>query len=97
MKRRGTTYQEFPGWRYHPTEPAQIVTSQEAADALGVGWSKNPHPRQPEAVPPVVGAAPGVPSRMDVTDDVSVDLAPTPLAVPPAGRTHAKAKPSKRR
>jgi hypothetical protein len=32
----------YPSWRYHATEPAQVVGSPAEAEALGAGWSETP-------------------------------------------------------
>ncbi len=33
----------FPTYAYHPTQPAQIVASQAAYDALGSPWALTPY------------------------------------------------------
>jgi hypothetical protein len=35
-------YQEFPKWKYHPTQPAKIVKNSEEEKALGKGWYNTP-------------------------------------------------------
>lgn len=37
-----TTYQEYPKWKYHRTEPARIVHDREEELALGDGWENTP-------------------------------------------------------
>jgi|GEM_PF-6793916 len=34
--------EHYPSWRYHRTEPAQIVDTPEADEALGEGWADTP-------------------------------------------------------
>lgn len=37
--------ESWPSWVFHPTQPAQIVASQEALDALGDdAWRNVPYP-----------------------------------------------------
>lgn len=32
----------FPSWRYHKSEPAVVVNSEEEEQALGKGWADSP-------------------------------------------------------
>jgi hypothetical protein len=61
-----TASQTYPRWAYSPTDPAQVVSSDAEAQALGAGWS--PIPLGAEPLPAVLTAldpptaAIGVPS-----------------------------------
>jgi hypothetical protein len=35
--------QQYPKYLYHATEPARIVNNYEEHEALGEGWSEEPH------------------------------------------------------
>lgn len=36
------TYQPYPAWRYHATEPAIVVNDEASDQALGAGWFSHP-------------------------------------------------------
>lgn len=41
-------HQAYPKFKYHATEPAQIVESPEHEEALGEGWEETPAAFEPE-------------------------------------------------
>ena len=50
----------YPSWRYHKTEPAQIVYSLEEDNALGTEWADTPAAFYTEAQKAIVNRKPRV-------------------------------------
>lgn len=74
-----TEFQEYPKWKYHPTEKARIVEGHAEEQALGEGWQDQPIPPAP---PPAVTAAD--PQRESTAGEQ--DLAATPVEMFPKRR-----------
>ena len=49
----------FPSWAYNLSQPPQIVASQAAFNALGIGWSLTPLGTASPGAAPVAGFTPG--------------------------------------
>lgn len=49
-------YVPYPAWRYHATQEARIVETEEEDRALGQGWVRSPALILPEAVVEIIEA-----------------------------------------